>query len=225
MPEMLRLPASRTELVLEEIRRAILTRELLPGQPLVEMELAQRLGVSKTPVREALKLLSGSGLVTFNPYKGASVRVVDQSLARDVYDVRMLLEPEAVRRSVLAGDKSLLAEARTALDAARAAVQASEKGQLSLVNRTFHQALYRGCGNPLLISVLDDLRDRAALISVVGWQNSPSWTHEGEEHAAVLAAAEAGDADGAANLIRQHIQGFLDRILNVIDAGATQPTP
>jgi DNA-binding GntR family transcriptional regulator len=224
MPEMLRLPASRTELVLEEIRRAILTRELLPGQPLVEMELAQRLGVSKTPVREALKLLSGSGLVTFNPYKGASVRVVDQGLAHDVYDVRMLLEPEAVRRSVLAGDKALLAEARIALDAARAAMESAEKGQLSLVNRTFHQALYKGCGNPLLISVLDDLRDRAALISVVGWQSSPSWTQECDEHAAVLDAAEAGDADGAANLIRQHIQGFLDRILSAIDADATQPT-
>src|ERR1700704_2888239 len=79
MPEMLSLPASRTELVLEEIRRAILTRRLLPGQPLVEMELASQLGVSKTPVREALKILSGSGLVTFSPYKGASVRVVDRS--------------------------------------------------------------------------------------------------------------------------------------------------
>jgi DNA-binding GntR family transcriptional regulator len=222
MPEMLRLPASRTELVLEEIRRAILTRELLPGQPLVEMELAQRLGVSKTPVREALKLLSGSGLVTFNPYKGASVRVVDQALARDVYDVRMLLEPEAVRRSVQAGDKALLAEARTALDAASGAVQSGEQGQLSLVNRTFHQALYKGCGNPLLISVLDDLRDRAALISVVGWQNSPSWTTEYDEHNAVLAAAEAGDADGATGLVRQHIQSFLDRILSAIDADAAQ---
>ena len=222
MPEMLRLPASRTELVLEEIRRAILTRELLPGQPLVEMELAQRLGVSKTPVREALKLLSGSGLVTFNPYKGASVRVVDQALARDVYDVRMLLEPEAVRRSVRAGDTALLAEARAALDAASGAVQSSEQGRLSLVNRTFHQALYKGCGNPLLISVLDDLRDRAALISVVGWQNSPSWTQEYDEHAAVLTAAEAGDADGAADLVSRHIQGFLDRILSAIDTDAAQ---
>ena len=102
--------------------------------------------------------------------------------------------------------------------------RAARKGQLSLVNRTFHQALYKGCGNPLLISVLDDLRDRAALISVVGWQNSPSWTQECDEHAAVLAAAEAGDADRAADLIRQHIQGFLDRILASIDADAAQPT-
>ncbi|HEX3778830.1 MAG TPA: GntR family transcriptional regulator [Pseudonocardiaceae bacterium] len=218
MPEMLRLPASRTELVLEEIRRAILTRELLPGQPLVEMELAQRLGVSKTPVREALKLLSGSGLVTFNPYKGASVRVVDRGLAKDVYDVRLLLEPEAVRRSVRAGDPALLAEASKALDAATLAVDKDEPAELSLFNRTFHQALYRGCGNPLLISVLDDLRDRAALISVAGEQSAPNWRLECDEHRALLATAQAGDADGAAELTARHITGLLERTMAVIDA-------
>jgi len=218
MPEMLRLPASRTELVLEEIRRAILARELLPGQPLVEMELAQRLGVSKTPVREALKLLSGTGLVTFNPYKGASVCVVDRGLVKDVYDVRLLLEPEAVRRSVLAGDQALLAEARQALDSAAQAIERGEHAGLSLLNRAFHRALYQGCGNPLLIGVLDDLRDRGALISVVGWQSTPSWRPENEEHRAVLAKAEAGDADGAAELTGQHITGLLARIMTAIDA-------
>src|SRR5436305_15298652 len=100
MPGTFSLPASRTEVVLEEIRRGILTRELQPGQPLVEAELAQRLGVSKTPVREALKILSGSGLVTFSPYKGASVCTVDRDLAQNVFDLRLLLEPEAVERSV-----------------------------------------------------------------------------------------------------------------------------
>src|SRR3954465_7658126 len=105
------LPASRTEVVLEEIRRGILTRELLPGQPLVEAELAARLGVSKTPVREALKVLSNTGLVTFSPYKGASVCVVDAELARSVYDVRMVLEPEALRRAVRASDRAPFDEA------------------------------------------------------------------------------------------------------------------
>ncbi len=224
MPEMLHLPASRTELVLAEIRRAILTRELLPGQPLVEMELAQRLGVSKTPVREALKLLSGSGLVTFNPYKGASVRVVDRDLVSDVYDVRLLLEPEAVRRSVTAGDPALLARARTALDAAERAIDAAEHAELSLHNRAFHQALYQGCGNPLLISVLDDLRDRAALISAVGWQATPSWQQEHAEQRAVLARAEDGDAAGAAELTRQHVTGLLTRIMAAIDDAADPAT-
>lgn len=221
---MLRLPASRTELVLEEIRRAILTRQLRPGQPLVEMELASQLGVSKTPVREALKLLSGSGLVTFSPYKGASVRVVDRDLAMAVYDVRLLLEPEAVGRAVRNDDQVGLVAARTALESARAPMATGDHAELSLLNRAFHQAMYSGCGNPLLISVLDDLRDRAALISVVGWETSPSWDVEWREHQTILAAATAGEADTAAELTRQHIQGFLDRIVATMEMAA-EPLP
>lgn len=218
MRNVLSLPASRTELVLEEIRRAILTRELLPGQPLVEMELAQRLGVSKTPVREALKILSGSGLVTFSPYKGASVRVVDQDLATNVYDVRLLLEPEAVARSVRAAGPGAFDKAATTLDAAAEMIKANDHAELSLLNRAFHQALYTGCGNSLLISILDDLRDRAALISVVGWEATRSWDTEWQEHKAILVAAEAGEAARAAELLTEHIQRFVDRILPVIEA-------
>src|SRR6202035_5799713 len=91
---------SRTVAVLEAIKHAILAGELKSGRPLVETDLAAVLGVSKTPVREALKTLAGAGLVTMSPYKGASVRMVDDVLAHSVYDIRVLLEPEAVRRSV-----------------------------------------------------------------------------------------------------------------------------
>src|ERR1700750_1350846 len=87
---------SRTVAVLEAIKHAILTGELRPGQALVETDLAEVLGVSKTPVREALKTLAGAGLVTMSPYRGAAVRVVDAELARHVYDVRRLVEPEAL---------------------------------------------------------------------------------------------------------------------------------
>jgi len=216
MPGTFSLPASRTEVVLEEIRRGILTRELLPGQPLVEADLAQRLGVSKTPVREALKVLSNSGLVTFSPYKGASVCVVDAELAKSVYDVRMVLEPEAVRRTVERHDTALFDDAAEALKEASAAITEKDQAALSLLNRRFHRALYRGCGNPLLVSILDDLKDRAALISVVGWEANPSWKKEWNEHKAVLAAAKKGDADGAAELLRNHIGGFLERVLTAI---------
>ena len=217
MPGTFSLPASRTEVVLEEIRRGILTRELQPGQPLVEAELAQRLGVSKTPVREALKVLSNSGLVAFSPYKGASVCVVDAELAKSVYDVRMVLEPEAVRRTVESHDTVLLDEAGDVLKEASSAIAEKDQAALSLLNRRFHRALYRGCGNPLLVSILDDLKDRAALITVIGWEANPSWKKEWNEHKAVLAAAKKGDADGAADLLRAHIGGFLERVLAVID--------
>jgi DNA-binding GntR family transcriptional regulator len=221
MPEMLSLPASRTEHVLEEIRRAILTRRLLPGQPLVEMELAAQLGVSKTPVREALKILSGSGLVTFSPYKGASVRVVDRELAMAVYDVRVLLEPEAVGRAVRNRDQAGFAAAAVSLESASVAIKSGDHAELSLLNRAFHQAMYSGCGNPLLVSVLDDLRDRAALISVVGWETSPSWEIEWQEHQAILAAATEGRDEQATDLTRRHIQGFLDRLVDTMEPQET----
>src|SRR5512140_3197424 len=94
---------SRTVVVLEAIKHAILAGELKPGQALVETGLAEVLGVSKTPVREALKTLAGAGLVTMNPYKGATVRVVDDEQARHVYDARLLIEPEALARAVARG--------------------------------------------------------------------------------------------------------------------------
>src|SRR5713226_8186445 len=94
---------SRTEAVLDAIKHAILAGELRPGQSLVETELAQLLGVSKTPVREALKTLAGAGLVTMSPYRGATVRAIDPASAAAIYDLRLLLEPEAVRRAVGGG--------------------------------------------------------------------------------------------------------------------------
>ena len=93
---------SRTEAVLEAVKHAILAGELKPGQSLVETELAQLLGVSKTPVREALKTLAGAGLVTMSPYRGATVRAIDAATAAAIYDLRLLVEPEAVGRAVRA---------------------------------------------------------------------------------------------------------------------------
>ena len=110
---------SRTQFVLEAIKHGILTGRLSPGQALVETELAAQFGVSKTPVREALKTLAGTGLVVMSQYKGATVRMVDARMAREVYDVRLLLEPEALRRTVTR---------RASLDAAQAALHRRGRG-------------------------------------------------------------------------------------------------
>jgi len=210
----------RTAAVLEAITRAILTGELPPGRSLVETELAAALGVSKTPVREALKTLAGTGLVTMSPYRGAAVRAIDDATARQIYDMRLLLEPEAVRRAAAAhsafnnhsaadhGPGGMLAAAREALDRADAA---PDRAARSLANREFHRALYLDCGNPLLTGALDNLRDQTALISVAAWQQAPSWRQEAGEHRAILAAAAGGDAERAAGLLAAHISAFAAR--------------
>jgi DNA-binding GntR family transcriptional regulator len=204
---------SRTVAVLEAIKHAILVGELKPGRSLVETDLAAVLGVSKTPVREALKTLAGAGLVTMHPYKGAVVRVVDDEQVRHIYDLRLLLEPEALGRAVTASHD--WNNAHDALDRADASADQAER---SLANRDFHHELYAGCGNPLLVRMLDDLRDQTALVSAAAWRHEPtfplsvpSWEHEAAEHRSVLRAAEAGDADRASRLLHGHIASFVQR--------------
>ncbi len=204
-------PASRTDFVLESIKEAILNGKLKPGQALVETDLAATLNVSKTPVREALKTLAGSGLVVMSPYKGAAVRTVDAEMAGSVYDVRMLMEPEALRRAVQLG--------ASFDDAALALEDVGDLARRSLANRRFHRALYAGCGNPLMIQILDGLRDQAALITVAGWGICPTWDDEAAEHRAILAAAVAGWGDLASELLRRHIQTFADRVVEELPDG------
>jgi DNA-binding GntR family transcriptional regulator len=194
---------SRTVVVLEAIKRAILAGELAPGQPLVETDLAGRLGVSKTPVREALKTLAGAGLVTMSPYKGAVVRSITADEARHLYDLRILLEPEALRRTLANNPDWTVA--RLALDRAAAAPDQAER---SLANRDFHRELYGGCGNPMLVRILEDLRDQTALVSAAAWRHGDNWESEAAEHREILDAAERAGKE-APELLMAHIRNFM----------------
>ncbi|SEI14160.1 MULTISPECIES: GntR family transcriptional regulator [unclassified Leifsonia] len=195
--------ASRTGLVVQALRLAILSGELPAGQPLVEADLAERFGISKTPVREALKTLSGAGLVTMSEYRGATVRVVDPQMAYNVFDMRALLEPTAVARTVENG-----ADVEAARSALRRADAAETEAERSLANRDFHRELYAGCGNDILVSTLDGLREQTALITVNAWTRRPSWEEEAEEHQQILEAVAAGDPSAASTRVLEHIRSF-----------------
>ena len=130
-------------------------------------------------------------------YRGATVRAIDPASAAAIYDLRLLLEPEAVRRAV-PGPRRLrpvragsspagLGEVQTR--PLRASDAATDQAQRSLANREFHRALYLACGNSLLLKTLDDLRDKTALVSALSWEQAPSWKQEAAEHQAILAAA------------------------------------
>jgi len=196
----------RTGWVMTQIRDAILEGRLTAGQPLVEADLAQTFGVSKTPVREALKTLTGQGLVRLGDFKGATVSAVDARLVRDVSGVRLLLEPSAVGAAVRRG-----ADLGSAHDALRQARAAETDSARSVWNREFHRALYESCGNDLLVEILDGLRERATLIAVTLWKSILSWDMEAEEHEAIYEAASSGAADEAERLTTEHIQKFADK--------------
>ncbi|MCT9931037.1 GntR family transcriptional regulator [Planotetraspora sp. A-T 1434] len=198
---------TRTDLVADSIRAAILSGRIKQGETLVERRLADQLGVSKTPVREALIGLASTGLVVISPNRGVTVRVVGPDDVRKAYEVRLLTEPWAIGRTARAADPAVVADARKALDEARELLAGADMTAMSLANRRFHRELYSGCGNELVVTQLDNLQDLAALGTVtVLWKHWPTWREEYEEHEAILAAVEAGDGPLAERLTRKHIK-------------------
>lgn len=209
-------PASRSDQVAGSIRLAILEGRIQPGDTLVERRLAEQLGVSKTPVREALIGLASSGLVTLSPNRGVSVRRLALGDLRQIYQMRVLLEPWAVRRSTEEPPADGWAEARGQLEEARSLLDADHDrshAKLSLANRRFHRSLYAGCGNDLVIRQLEGLSDLTALgvVSLL-WERSPTWVEEFAEHEEILRAAESGKGAAAERMARQHIERSLGRL-------------
>jgi DNA-binding GntR family transcriptional regulator len=210
------LPRSTTtsDLVVDSIREAILSGRLAPGETLVERRLAELLGVSKTPVREALITLAASGLVTVTPNRGAVVRAVSTDDVYKAYEVRLLLEPWAVARTVREGGvTSATVAARAALEDARRHLPDEDHVQLSLANRRFHRALYVECGNEIVVRQLDSLQEMAALGAVaLLWERWRTWRAEYDEHAEILKAVEDGEAETAERLLRKHIRQSVKRL-------------
>ncbi|MGI5397300.1 GntR family transcriptional regulator [Streptomyces sp. CA-251251] len=202
----LRQPASRTDRVRDALRQAILDGALPPGRALVERELAELYGVSKTPVREALKQLQSTGLVEINAYQGVSVRRPDDKLVRELYTARCAAEPDAVRLAAELHGAVAYPGARRALDEAAALIGSGETQGLGIANRRFHRELYTACDNSFLCGFLDQLQDLTAFVAGLGWRLRATFEEEAAEHTAILEAMEHGDAERAEQLTRAHIR-------------------
>lgn len=213
-------PASRSDQVRDVIQAAILDARLPQGTPLVERELSAMLGVSKTPIREALKQLQSSGLVVATAYQGMRVRVLDAAIVTDVTDARIAVEPEAIRLAVTARGAAAHEGARRALAESQALIRGDETAQLGLKNREFHRALYLECGNSLLIDFLDKLQALSTFIATAGWRAHATYAAEASEHAALLEHYENGDPESAAQLLREHITASAASLLKALDEQA-----
>lgn len=209
-------PISRMDLVTDAIRKAILGGVLAPGEQLVERVIADQLGVSKTPVREALRSLEASGLLEAYPSRGVVVRQADAKLVEDLYEYRLLLEPAAVRMAVPHRDPADLKQLEAKLDLGRQLGEEQNLTELSRLNRSFHEGLYERCQNELLKSALDGMGDQLAFVAAAGWRANSSWDTERCEHAEILQAVLAGDAVKAGELTYAHIESAWARLLAAI---------
>jgi DNA-binding GntR family transcriptional regulator len=201
----------------ERIKGEILDERLLPRQPLIEAELAAKYGMSKTPVREALLSLAREGLVEMSSFRGGRVRDFTADDAREIYELRELLEPFALRRAVprlTDGDRRSL---RALLDKAQAAAEGGDRRELSRLNCAFHSSLVARCRNEKVIEILAHLQNQVRVMSMRLWNVRATHLREAEQHRAILTAVEAGQADQAAELLGEHISEFRERYVREWD--------
>lgn len=219
--------SSRSDDVYVALLEALLAGEFTPGEQLREGEISAQLGVSKTPVREALSSLRARGLLQASATRGLQVATLDDDTVQWLYEVRALLEPEAMLRAGPHIDQELITQAHRLLaDAQRHAEQRDFKA-LSKANRDFHELLYQRCENTELRRILNEMRDQMQFAAASGWRGiSPSWDLEHVEHLAILTAIENGDIKSAADLSKDHIERAAVRLFSrTAPQGAARPTP
>jgi DNA-binding GntR family transcriptional regulator len=199
------------EIVLGALRRAIVSGELPGGTHLVQTDLAAQLGVSATPVREALRDLVAEGLVELDRYRGAVVHEPTPAELREIYDMRIALEPLAIERivgHVPAADRNAAADLIAAMDATDDVPTFVEH------NRRFHELLVDLSGSPRLIATLRTLRDASALYVGASLSNSLGLMRSSNrEHEELLDACVAGDGDRATAIVIRHLRATVDTIL------------
>src|ERR1700748_356771 len=183
---------SLSEVVTERIRGRILDGTLKPGERLVEDRLSAELGVSRVPVREALRGLSAEGLVTLLPRRGATVIEVTPESVADLVEVRALLEGLNARLAAQRHDPEIVAQLEDTLERGNAAAKAGTRAELAQLNAEFHERPGGGSRNSVLSDVMRGLRERTSLAFAINGRTRAREDWQG--NARVLAALIAGDA-------------------------------
>lgn len=201
-----RVAAPLREQVLERLRDAILTFRFKPGQRLIERELIDQTGVSRTTIREVLRELAAEGLVATIPQKGAVVVIPSVEEATEIYEVRAALEALAARRFIAHAGPERLAELHAALvDFARVVDEQGDIHALLAAKDSFYDALLAGAGNSTIASVLAGLQARVRVLRAASLSRPGRPQQAVEELRALVTAIEAGDGDQAAALCTAHI--------------------
>ena len=215
MPELhtIHQPPALAQIAYRALRDSILARRLKPGEVYTESALAKDLGISKTPVREALKELSGQGLVTFLPRRGVLVNRYYERDVEEVFEVRAAIELAVVEKVAGAVPPADLGPVEAALRLQREAVVEGRKLAFLEADRLFHAAFGELADNARLLAILENVRD---LVQVMGME---ALAHENrpeevlEEHVEVIDAIRAGDPALARTAMARHLERSKESVL------------
>ena len=197
--------ASLSQQAVEELRRRIAADNLAPGQRLDEAELASDLGISRTPLREALKVLSAEGLVEIRPRRGCYVAEIVPADLEEIFPIMALLEGEVAREAALKGSAADLKR----LDQLHASLErhaaAGDVDRYYEVNYVFHDALQAIAGNRWLQHVIGDLRKLLKLSRHRSLRLDGRLAESLGEHRALMQSLHRRDSDGAERIMKGHL--------------------
>jgi DNA-binding GntR family transcriptional regulator len=196
------------EVVAEEIRAMIVSGAIAPGERLVEDKLADELGVSRNPVREAIRLLEATGLVDVVPRKGAYACLVDGDDIRQIQELRAAINGWAAELAAVRRTDADIHEMRHCIETGRAASSAGDAVRAAEQHRQFHLAMEGAAGNPFIGVVLNPLRHRTEMVFsiLLDRRGALAW----DEHREICDAIADGDAARSRQLVEHHILSALE---------------
>lgn len=208
---------SLTSAVQAEIERLILAGELAPGSKLTEANLAERLGVSRGPIREAFRILEEAGLVRLEKNRGVFVRSIPLDEAMEIYDLRAMVDEAAGRALAERITAEQLKQLRTMVEQMERLVKDGHNTSASDayhgLNLAFHDSIVAFVGNRKLIDLYRRLVKELSLFRRVNLADGQQLPVSVQEHRAILKAIAAGDGDGAARALRAHVLESKERTL------------
>ena len=193
------------DVVFQTLRQAILKGELQPGERLMEIKLAERLGVSRTPIREAIRKLELEGLVVMVPRKGAAVANITEKDTKDVLEVRRTLEMFAVEVACERISQEQLTQLKQAAKAFEASKGSMDVIRIAETDMLFHEIIYEATQNDRLVQMLNNLRENMYRYRIEYLKDPNYYDSLVGEHREILDAIEAGDIQRARNGMESHI--------------------
>jgi DNA-binding GntR family transcriptional regulator len=194
-------------MTLDAIRDGILHGNYAEGEPLRQDALAEELGVSRIPIREALRQLEAEGLVSFSPHRGAIVSSLSLDAIEEVFELRSTIEPDLLRRAMPRLTTYQLDQADDVLDRYAQALRTGDLSQWGELNWQFHSTLYAASERPVTLGIVQRLHQQSDRYLRMQLALTHGETRANDEHRAIAAAARAGDAKKASALMRDHIAG------------------
>lgn len=194
------------DVVFNTLRQAILKGELEPGERLMEIQLAERLGVSRTPIREAIRKLELEGLVIMIPRKGAEVAKISEKNLKDVLEVRRAMEELAVELACeRMSDEELKQLSLAQAEVAKAISEGRDLTNIAEADEHYHDVIYNGTGNRRLIQLINNLREQMYRYRIEYIKDKNKRVVLIKEHEQITRALQARSVQTAKEAIREHI--------------------